>query len=494
MGQVVRDSIVNTAITYSGIALGYLNKGLLFPLLLSTSEVGLANVIMLIVNFFGQLSSMGTGMMVLRFVPFVRNSREGKLALLQFTFLIATTGILVYSALLVIFQIPVLRLFQDDSSLVELYAWWVIPLGAFSTYFILFEHFLRAETKPILSAFLQDFVLRLVVLFSLLGYYAEWYAFTVFITVFFVAQMIPGFVLFMVVIKRDRRVLKLSLSTLRSKLKRLIIRYGFFVYFNSLGRNFIVMLDVVMVTAFMGLGAAGVYTTMVFLSNALFVPYVSLIRITSPHVPRLWKNKNLSEMKLMYAKVSIIGYLITYSLFAIVWFGIDFLLSFLPAEYASGKYVFLFLMLARLTDALGGLNGDILLTSRKYSIEFLFTVPLMGITFILNYLLIPVYGGAGAAFGTLIVYVSYNVLRLIANYLYFGLHPFNRELSILLALSIATFCLTFVISMFINHQLVQALVGAACWFVLFMVPVWKSKILPDEVSGFLQTVKKKFGV
>ena len=56
MGQVRKDSVLNTIITYTGIVLGYINKGLLFPFLLLPEQVGLANVLPLIVGYFGQLS------------------------------------------------------------------------------------------------------------------------------------------------------------------------------------------------------------------------------------------------------------------------------------------------------------------------------------------------------------------------------------------------------------------------------------------------------
>lgn len=491
MGQVRRDSIINTAITYTGIGLGYLNKGLLFPLLLSPAQVGLANVIMLMVSFFGQFSTLGTGMIVMRFIPFMKNKEDGKNALLTFSMLIATGGVVCTSALLILFHEPILELLSDRSPLLADYTFWVIPLGIVSTYFSILEHYLRAVGKTIVSVFIQDFVLRLSVLISLLAFYSGALDFETFIVIFFLLQMIPGFVLFVLVIIQDQFLIKRSLRVIRKKLKRLMLQYGFFVYFNSFGRNIILMLDATMVTALAGLEAAGVFTTMVFLSNALFVPYVSLIRISSPHVPRLWKIKDTVELNTLYNKVSAIGFFVTFSLFAIAWFGIDFLLSFLPTDYAQGKYVFLFLMLGRMFDALGGINGDILLTSKKYKIEVVLTIPLIMITFLLNLYLIPVYGAVGAAIGTSFVYLTYNIMRLVANYYFFKLQPVDSKLLKVISLGIAMFVLTYLLTSWIQNQLITALVGGACVISLFVLPVIVGKLLPDEVTGFFKVFKGK---
>ena len=117
MGQVRRDAIINTVITYSGVGLGYLNKGLLFPILLLPEQVGLANVVMLIVGFFGQLSNLGTGMILMRFLPFMRGRDEGYSGILLFAIGLLLGGIGLVSLLLLIFNQPILGYFSDRSPL-----------------------------------------------------------------------------------------------------------------------------------------------------------------------------------------------------------------------------------------------------------------------------------------------------------------------------------------------------------------------------------------
>ena len=122
-----------------------------------------------------------------------RTEEDGKNALLTFSMLIATGGVVCTSALLILFHKPIVELLSDRSPLLADYTFWVIPLGIVSTYFSILEHYLRAVGKTIISVFIQDFVLRLSVLISLLAFYSGALDFETFIVIFFLLQMIPGF-------------------------------------------------------------------------------------------------------------------------------------------------------------------------------------------------------------------------------------------------------------------------------------------------------------
>jgi O-antigen/teichoic acid export membrane protein len=246
------------------------------------------------------------------------------------------------------------------------------------------------------------------------------------------------------------------------------------------------MADTIMLSVLSGLKEVGVFTTMVFLSNALFVPYVSVIKTAAPNVPRLWKKKDMVGLTELYKKVSSIGYFVTFTLFSLVWFNIDFALSYLPEDYSGGKYIFLLLMIGRMFDALGGINGDILLTSKKFKIEIWLTVPLMLMVFFFNYFLIPTYGGLGAAIVTAGVYILYNVLRVFFNVYFFKLFPYDRQFLKLFALSIVMFSLGALADYFLKgilHFLIVTIIP----LVFFVLPVYKLNLIP-EINEFIHQI------
>lgn len=489
MGQVKRDSIINTIITYFGIALGYLNKGLLFPLLLLPEEVGLANVIMLLSGFFAQFSNLGTGMILLRFLPFMRSEKYGYSGVLHFTVLILLGGILFMSTFLLVGHDWILSYFKDKSPLLLEYSFWILPAGIAGAFYILFEHFLRAISKNIISVFFQDFVLRVVVFVVIIGYWLELYSFNTFVIAFFCAHFIPAIAMVIYLLSIGQFYVGRKYLMIRKKMRRMMFSYGAFVYFNSFGRNIILMADTTMLAAMSGLETVGVFTIMVFLSNALFVPYVSLIRISAPFVPKYWKERNMDRMRDMYRRVTSIGFFITFSLFAIVWLNIDYILTYLPDTYASGKYMFLFLMLGRMCDAIGGINGDILLTSKKYKWEVFITIPLIFMTIALNLYFIPLYGGIGAAIATSFVYFTYNVVRLLINYFIFDLQPFTVSFVIMLIIGVVVVSgATYIPQM--ENLWIKVIINTFIPVVLFIVPVLLFKLVPEVNEMILQTLSK----
>ena len=490
MGQVRRDAIINTVITYSGVGLGYLNKGLLFPILLLPEQVGLANVVMLIVGFFGQLSNLGTGMILMRFLPFMRGRDEGYSGILLFAIGLLLGGIGLVSLLLLIFNQPILGYFSDRSPLLIDYSFWIIPLGVSSAFFSLFEHYLRAISKNLVAVMLQDLVLRIAVFLSLIIFYMGWFTFDQFIIIFLSLHFIPGLLLFVYLIWLKRFYVSFSYLNIRKRLRTYMISYGLVVYFNSFGRNVILMADTLMLSAIAGLKEVGIFTTMVFLSNALFVPYVSLIRISAPLVPQYWKKRELKALASIYRKVSSTGYFVTFFLFSVVWFNIDLALSYLPKAYADGKAIFLLLMIGRMFDALGGLNGDILLTSKKYRIEIWLTLPLLFLVFILNSLLIPDFGGVGAAFVTCLIYAMYNLMRLSINLFYFRLWPFDNAFLKMFTLSIVMFFAGVLSLKMIDHYVLKLLLGILMPVIFFAFPVYLFRWVPD-ISLFMDQALAK---
>lgn len=493
MGQVKRDSIINTIITYGGIGLGYLNKGLLFPLLLLPEQVGLANVVMLVVGFFGQLSNLGTGMIIMRFLPFMKGKESGYSGILFLCSVLLVGGIGFISLILLLFNSQILAYFSERSPLLIEHSLWIIPLGISTAFFSMFEHYLRAISKNIVSVLLQDFVLRVAVFLSLILFYFKIIDFNSFIVFFFALHFLPGFFLLIYLIYLKQFFISKSFYSIGRKLRNYMIGYGMIVYVNGFGRNVILMADTLMLSSLSGLKVVGIFTTMVFLSNALFVPYVSVIRISSPFVSKFWKKRDLNSLSALYKRVSAIGFFITFVLFAIVWFNIDFVLSFLPHEYSSGKYIFLLLMVGRMFDALGGINGDILLTSRKFKIEIWLTIPLVFVVFILNYYLIPQYAGIGAAMVTCLVYFIYNFLRVLFNFMYFKLFPYDIQFLKMFILAAMMFFLGTAIDVYIEG-IVQVVCLTLIPILFFAWPVYKMNLIPDItefITGILRRMKLK---
>jgi O-antigen/teichoic acid export membrane protein len=427
MGIVQKDALRTTLISYFGLVLGYINKAFLFLILLTVEQVGLVNLIITVGLLFAQLANLGTVYATWRFFPFFRNESRKNYGFLLLNTLVVCFGILLFSSLFLAFQTKIAAYFSLKSPLFVAYYFWVIPLGIATVFFMLFENHMRGLQKNILPVFLQDIAVRLSVTILLLCYALGWLNFDQFFVLHLFAYFIPAVFLCAYLVKNGELHFSMKSITVPRRFRKILVSFSSFSYLNTLAALFVISMDAMMIASMIGLRQTGVYTTMVYITSAIQVPYRSMIRVSSPIIARQWKEKDMVGMQAIYEKSSSVGLLIGLLSFLVVWTARGELFSFLRAEYSEGIYALLFLMVGRLVDMYCGLNGTIFATSRKYKFDLAFTIFLCLGIFLMNLYLIPIYGITGAAFSTGFIYVFYNFARSYYIYYVYGLHPFKWQ-------------------------------------------------------------------
>ena len=168
--------------------------------------------------------------------------------------------------------------------------------------------------------------------------------------------------------------------------------------------------------------------------------------------------------------------------------------TFMPRQFAAGKYVFLFLSIGRLFDMSTSLNGAITITSKKYKYDLYFTCFLIGLTVYLNYLFIRVYGMGmnGAAIATMISVICSNILRLISVRYFFGMQPFEFRNLWVVGLGGLIFFLNGFLPL-IGNVYTDMLVRSVLITAAFMGPVVLFRLSP-EMNGFAVKYLKAIGI
>ena len=495
MGIVQQDAVRTSFISFAGIGLGYLNKAVLFVLLFSTAQVGLLNLLMSVGLLFAQFANLGTIYSTWRFFPFFRNANKYHYGFLFANFILVLFGSLFFTGILVLLKPEVVTLYSVKSPLFLTYFVWIIPLGIALVVFHLFENYLRGMGQNILPVFLQEIVLRLCTT-VLLGLFAlQVISFDWFVGFFVLIHFIPAIYLLIYLWRSKELVFSVKHIQIPSKFRRLILSYSGFSYINSLATLLVVSMDALMIAQFLGLGATGVYTTMLFLISAVVFPYRSIMRVATPLVAKLWKERNLQGLQQLYQKSSSVGLLLALFGFLSVWVVIDPLLSFVPA-YQSGKWVFFILMMGRLIDMYFGLNGVIFSTSKKYKIDLIFTLFLIGSVYFVNLWLIPYFGIVGAAISTSLAYLFYNVLRGFYIQRQYNLYPFQWvQLKLLFLGTCAYFIFWFLgqvaLSFLSMQPFVQIVVNELLLLLVFVLPIFIWNLEPETV-GYIQRTWKKW--
>lgn len=501
MGIVQRDAIRTTIVSVLGLALGYINRFYLAIMLFTSDQVGLINLLTTVSLLFAQLANLGTIYASWRFFPFFRNEEKKHYGFLMLNVLLVCIGIILFTILAFVFDQPIIGHYKE-SPLFEEYYFWIIPIGIAEVFYLLFESYMRGLFENVLPVFLQDIVLRVLIFILLVLTKFGVLDFNSFFILHALAFFVPSVILMVHLIKKGELTLSLKSITVPKRFRKILINFSLVSYINTLATMLVISLDAMMVGAYLGLSATGIYTTIIYLTSAMNMPYRAVIRVSTPLVAKYWKEKNMVQLNELYQKSSSVGLFIGLFGFSAVYLPIRELFSFIDKpEYLQGISVFAILMVGRILDMYAGLNGTIFSTSRKFKYDLIFTVFLCVLVFVLNLFFIPKWGINGAAISTSIAYVGYNVLRCWYIYYLYKLQPFRwRQLKLM-----ALFAVFFTSSLFLFElpffteipRIVSILIKEIFLMLGFALPVYVFNLEPEIVSyakNFLQKWSVKFGL
>ena len=425
MGKLQREGIWNTVISYGGILIGYINTIVLFPNFLSEEQVGLTRLMLTISVMFAQFSALGFVNMSVRYFPYFRDKANQHNGFLFILLTVPLLGFAVITALYLLFKPVVVTHYQEDSALLLDYYYYIIPLALFTLLFNLFTAYLRSLFKTIISSFVQDFLLRLLITI-LIGVYAfGWITFHEFVLLFIGLNSVIALFLVIYTMWLRQFFIRPSFRSMQIIPFRELLYYGFFTFMGNVSVTIITAVDQIMISSY-SLGDNGIYTTALFMTSAIMIPARSIAKIAFPQVAEYWKDQDMAGMKKLYKQITLINLIVGLLLFIGIWANIDNLYSFMPETYRTGKWVVLFLAGARLIDLATGINGIILATSEKYRWDLLFNVVLAVLAVFTNYIFIFElgYGMTGAALASMISYVIINLARLFFVQYSYSIQPF----------------------------------------------------------------------
>ncbi|WP_161891079.1 lipopolysaccharide biosynthesis protein [Pontibacter russatus] len=424
MSKLQREGIWNTFISYAGIAIGYVNTILLFPNFLDEAQVGLTRLMLTISVMFAQFSALGFVNMSTRYFPYYRDKARQHNGFLFLLLAVPLSGFAVATGLFLLFKPLVADYYIEKSPLILEYYYYIIPLALFTLLFNMFTAYLRSLYKTIVSSFVQDFLLRILTTLLICVYALGLIDFRQFVLLYVVINSAGALVLVVYTLWLKQLFLRPMLAGLRIIPIREMLYYGAFTFLGNISTTIITTIDQVMISAY-SLSANGIYTTAFFMTSAIIVPAKSILKIAQPQVADFWKDADMAGMGKLYKDVTMVNLIVGLLLFIGIWANIDNLYSFMPETYRAGKYVVLFLAVARIIDLATSLNGVILATSRKYRWDLAFNIILAFLTVWTNWFFIPRYGINGAAFASMLSYSLMNLARLFFVQAVYKIQPFT---------------------------------------------------------------------
>ena len=500
MGVIRRQSILSTISAYFGQALGFFNKLVLFTMFLSPAELGLVNVLANLSVMYSSLASVGFGQVIIRFFPYFKSPEDGGRhnGFLFWVLAVPLIGFVFITGIFIAFYPLLAEQYKNTSPLLLEYLPYVIPLGFFTLYLSLLEAYLRALLKTVAATILRDVYLRLILTLSVVLYVVHLISFKQFVLLYLGLYCFATVILLLYAVKLQVVSLKPRVTKHWLRFRKKMVYYGLFAFASNLSFVAQTNIDSLMLSGKLSKygdqtdDLVGVYTTLIFLTSMLLIPYRSIMKISSAIVGRLWKEKNLTELGKLYKKTSMINLVLGVGLMMMLWVSRNDLFHYLDPVFGMGEYVLLFIGISRILDMLTGLNGWILVTSGKYRYDLYLNIYLVVITIVSNYFLIPLWGVTGAAVATMLSFTTYNFGRLMVVWYFYKLHPFTAKMLVVVVLMVGTLAVNFLIPQIEPHFL-DAIIRVAVCSLLYFTAAYFLKISAD-LNKFVHMGLEKVGL
>lgn len=444
-------------------------------------------------SLFAPLVSLGFGHVLLKYFPKFRDENQfTQRNFLRFIYSGYIIGILIFSILYFISSHWILDLFKVKDPMIEDKLIYLLPLTILFVLYELSSHWSVSHKEIALPALLSTSLKILLPIFFLCVVY-HIIGFQGFLVALIMYYLIIVTLLLIKISKKDNILPSGNMDEINILLRKEMIHFALYSMITGTSAVLALRIDSLMITSYLGTEANGKFSLLYFISNAAFIPALSLFEILTPFVSKSSHDQDRQSTQSFYLK-SVRNMLIP-TLWAslCIYFCFEDLMSIIPngSKIILLKYSLLFLLTARVVDAATGINHHIVNFSKYYKWEILLLVLLALVNIILNIVFIPKYGIQGAALGTMISVCAFNIIKSIFIYLVLGYTPFDSTTKkIYLLLPIIILVLLSVPST--SLPLVNILIKGLLITIVFVIAIWKFNISEEYYNYMHKEIYKKY--
>ena len=496
MKNIRKQGLLTTSWIYFGFIIGALNTYLFAKKgFFTITDYGLATTLNQIGQLLTSVSALGCFGLLLKFYPYynIRLAKKDN-ELLSLTLGITLVGFIVVAILGVFAQPLIVKKFIANAPALVHYFYYAYIIAFGYLLYSIFEYQGWNLQLQLFTNILREVVVRVYILVCIILKLLTVISFHQFLMCYsFQYLFIAGLMMYKLYTIREL-VLVFKISRVTQKLKKIMLKYLSYGFIGTVVGTLKMVIDILVLSSFSGLKAAGVYTFASFIATILQAPYRSLVSITLPILALAWKEKNFAEIDRIYKRSSINLLLFSTVLFGFIWINFEpFIHIFqVNTDYLMGKNVLVLLCLTGIIEMGTGVNGQIIGTSTLWRFEFFTNIILAVIITTCTYFFTKyVFGINGPAVAILLGTLVYNSIRIIFLYQKFKFLPFTTKtiLSIIILAPI-------IILSKLAIQFLPLYAGLifANFFMLsgFAFSIIKANLSPD-VKPVVNNLLKKFG-
>ncbi|GCD78245.1 hypothetical protein JCM31826_17270 [Thermaurantimonas aggregans] len=425
MGLIARQTIKGSVASYVGVVLGTFTLLFLFPAFLSQDQIGLLRIVTNAAGMFSTLAVLGIPQISVKYYPYVHGGEEYR-AYATLLYVVPLGGVLLCYLIFLAFKQQITDFYSQNAKELTQYYYLVWSITLLNTLYLAAASYARMNNRIVVPSAIKDVGIRILTILFFLGIIFHWFDFTIFLNL----QIVIYGLALLGVLWYNHRLAPFRPSIRFERLKPFlkgVVSFGLFSVLTSTASILVTTIDSLMIGGMINLGNAGIYVIASYIGLVIEMPKRSLNAIAGPVLSESWKNQDIQKINELHARSSINQLLFGGGMLLLIWAGIDGIFYIMPngETYAVGKWVVLFIGLAKLTDLTFGLTAEIISFSPKYRYNLYLLLFLAGIAVITNYFLIPLYGITGAGLATFISYLVYNILSYYLLKRDYGITPFT---------------------------------------------------------------------
>lgn len=428
MAQLAKQTVYNTALTYAGLVLGFLNIAVLYPRVLPDDQFGLTRLLVSIATMVGAFAQFGLDNTIVRYFPYFRDAARKHNGLLTLVTTAALAGALLAMLLLGLFHPWVTAIFGDKNGLYAAYGLYSLPLVFSEVLFLVLRGYSRSLQRTVRPTFLREFALRALQT-ALIGGQALWhFPFDVFIALFTSTFLVCTIWLMVDLWANGERLSPWIMVRAPQRLRRSMVRFSAYTVAASIASVVLGSLDQLMIGALLGreaLAQVGYYAVAFNFGAVVSAPMRALGQLGIPLLAEAWKRKDLPAIQRMYTRTVSTQFTIAGYLFLVLWVDMADLFTFIRPEFGVAYTSAMIISASSLLNMAVGLNAGIITMSRNFRFDSASSLLLLGCNAVLNWFLIQRMGITGAAWSTLISLTIALALRVWYLWSRFRLWPYT---------------------------------------------------------------------
>ena len=470
MGILLKQSFWSSLIIYIGVLIGFINSLILFPKYLKTEEIGLLRQIISAATLLLPLAAFGISGTSIKFYPEFSKDVKSKNEFFSFQFLLTIIGLFLVLILTFIFNKELINFFSKKSELITDYfdiIFFILFLLTLST---IFESYLKSRMHIILPNFTNGVLNRIFTGFSVLLLSASIINFHEMIYLQVPIYSIGVLILIFYSYKKEKFTIDLNFIKIKNKINS-ILNFNIYSLVSGFGNIIILNIDILMISALLGLSDTGIYTTAFYIAIIIEMPRRAVSQISTPILSKLFKENNLKSIKNYYKIVSINQLIIGSLLFLLVISNLENIFNLIPNKdnFIKGISIVPIICIAKLITMSSSFGSELILMSKHYKFSVTSIIILAIITVISNYFLIPIYGINGAAYAALLSSIIFNLVKIIFIYYKYRFLPFSIKSVYVIIITIITFLIIYFLPS--NQNYILDILFKSFFIMIFFVPI-----------------------